>query len=652
MKHRMRSHQQIVAVLSLLCCHPRQSLASSVAETPVAATVESSSTTTTPIITPTTSSSSSPVAATSTSTSTSTSTTSTTTTSTFAERHRDETLKFFRKFESHGPTLTLTLRDPSTTTLLGGVGSSGRGNNNSDRTTTAAWTKLRTRTNRNADGTPKSSSSSPAAPTEDDGSFGISSKLAALFHISSPATSNDETPSSSSSSSSSRSNTSPFADGYMLDDGEIFLDPPSEQTSSSSSSSRGLFSIRDAIDGGWGKSLSEYARNVHPEIRQEIRTREPSSRSHEDDGDDDDDDYDTRPFPASLPWLSGVSCGMIWSPFPVCKTGYPEEGYGHNRLLSAPHFVRCGARISLPRLSAKLRDWRSTSKGIASDFTAMENYDDGDSPKMKELDMGVSYRESPNRPGGAVEVLLGRWRPSLPAASPPPLRGVDDDDDDNNRRRNHLLVRFATGGHPQWKITNDDSSFQKSILSSIEYVKASFRMPTPFFLRNRYHGTNKNRDGVSVSSSFDFAEGIARCVLSGDVGSSGRTRAVLRLDGAEDSTLTIVRSLDESKIIAPTISLNSGKIVYDYYLDLDDGISSSRSRRSNEHRGKANSSMRVHVDPTNGILLKWTDGIRGGGRRSGKGGGSCWVTECRIPLGTTAAGPLAADVRVGRRWVI
>lgn len=52
------------------------------------------------------------------------------------------------------------------------------------------------------------------------------------------------------------------------------------------------------------------------------------------------------------------------------------------------------------------------------------------------------------------------------------------------------------------------------------------------------------------------------------------------------------------------------------------------------------------MDPTKGIILKWTDGITGGS------GGSCWVTECRVPLGTTAPGPLAADVRVGRRWVL
>ena len=99
-----------------------------------------------------------------------------------------------------------------------------------------------------------------------------------------------------------------------------------------------------------------------------------------------------------------------------------------------------------------------------------------------------------------------------------------------------------------------------------------------------------------------------------------------------------------SKIIAPTISLNSGKIVYDYFVNLDG------RRRHDPGDGKkkrVNSSIRAHVDPTRGIILKWTDGIVGGG-----GGGSCWVTECRVPLGTSGPGPLATDVRVGRRWVI
>ena len=107
-----------------------------------------------------------------------------------------------------------------------------------------------------------------------------------------------------------------------------------------------------------------------------------------------------------------------------------------------------------------------------------------------------------------------------------------------------------------------------------------------------------------------------------------------------------------SKIIAPTISLNTGKIVYDYYLNLD---GKQQPQHQNNEYGKVNSSLRAHVDPTKGILLKWTDGIRSNSSSSGRSGsgGSCWVTECRIPLGTSAPGsPLAADVRVGRRWVV
>jgi hypothetical protein len=67
-------------------------------------------------------------------------------------------------------------------------------------------------------------------------------------------------------------------------------------------------------------------------------------------------------------------------------------------------------------------------------------------------------------------------------------------------------------------------------------------MPTPSFMRSKI-GVLRGK-GVSVSPSYDFEEGLARCVVSGDVGSSGQTRAVLRLD-ADDSTLTVVRALDE-----------------------------------------------------------------------------------------------------------
>ena len=85
-----------------------------------------------------------------------------------------------------------------------------------------------------------------------------------------------------------------------------------------------------------------------------------------------------------------------------------------------------------------------------------------------------------------------------------------------------------------------------------------------------------------------------------------------------------------SKTIAPTISLQTGKIVYDWHVDLNN-----------------NSSIRTHVDPMNGIRVIWTDSIPG---RASEG--NCWITEVRVPLGVTAPGSKIGDVRVGRRWVI
>ena len=149
------------------------------------------------------------------------------------ERLRNQTSAFFNKFDTFGPTLTITLRDPSTTTLLGG----GSG----DRSKSKLWPS-----------SIRKEKPKKQTPVADDGTFGLSSKLAALFHISSSA--------STINGQGTFSSTAPsqFADGYMLDDGEIFLDPPSSVEGSSSPSSRGLFSVRDASSGimgnSWGKS--------------------------------------------------------------------------------------------------------------------------------------------------------------------------------------------------------------------------------------------------------------------------------------------------------------------------------------------------------------------------------------------------------------
>ena len=325
----------------------------------------------------------------------------------------------------------------------------------------------------------------------------------------------------------------------MLDDGDIYLDPPS--SASSASNSKGLFSIRDAsnrILSGKGttvSTLSECAQNVHPEIQYEIQSKQSSLPL----------------FPKSAPWIAGLHCGMIWNPFPIYKPGYPEGYYGH-KLLSQPHFVRCGVRLSLPRVSHVIQKMRSTSRGINRSFTQQITDDAPATSTTKELDLGVTYQESTYSPtAGTLEVILGKVRPSLPPAkvqdgTPSLNYGINSQSlrqsDDVYRRHNHLLLRLSTNNgntNSNGKQNSIITPEQHPFLSSIEYIKASLRFPTPWFLRTRYN------DRLSVSPSFDFVEGVGRCTFSGDVGRSGRTRAVLRLDSEEESTLTIVRALDE-----------------------------------------------------------------------------------------------------------
>jgi hypothetical protein len=152
----------------------------------------------------------------------------------------------------------------------------------------------------------------------------------------------------------------------------------------------------------------------------------------------------------------------------------------------------------------------------------------------RELDVGITYRRGRRRrrrlvrPDGrgrdTLEIVLGGSGSDVPVAAAAKTKRSSTND--------HLLVRLAVG---------KGGRRGSSSSSSIEYARGSFRLPRIplFFLRSK--------GGVSVMPSYDFVEGSARCVLSGDVGSSGRTRAVLRLD-ADDSTLTLVRALDGRRV--------------------------------------------------------------------------------------------------------
>ena len=124
---------------------------------------------------------------------------------------------FLDKFETHGPTLTVTLRDPSTTALIGSSGSDGR---NSKPNLMSKLQQYREDQRR--------------MPEVDDGTFGISSKLAALFHI---------TPSTAVISSQNNMVSKQFADGYMMDDGEVLLIKPSRSKSTLCKKEKGGFKL-------------------------------------------------------------------------------------------------------------------------------------------------------------------------------------------------------------------------------------------------------------------------------------------------------------------------------------------------------------------------------------------------------------------------
>ena len=370
-----------------------------------------------------------------------------------------------RKFDIYGPTMTLTLRDPIMPS---------RGNHLS-RTVARS----------------KKALASDDKPMSIDSSFeGFAAKLAARFRIS-----------TASSTSTELSQAPPiFENGYMVEDGNIMLGPPSE--SYHDQSTKQFFPLLGGLTSmvRWSESI----KNMQPELGYEIKSRTDSTYDKE--------IGDMRPFPHHLPFVNAVSCGIKWRPFPTYK---PGEGYGH-KLLSSPHYVRLGSSIRLPPLARILRPWKS-------DATVDRSDDNICSKKSLELD--VTYRDDSNRKGGRVEVLLGKSLPHLHPQS-----------SERYRSNNHILACFATG-RPSGQ-ERDNSEAQSSLESCIEYLRGSIHVPLPSFLHKMCS------EGVAVSPSYDFVDKKFRTVASGNVGTSGRSSAVLRLD-PDDSTLTLVRRLDE-----------------------------------------------------------------------------------------------------------
>ena len=283
---------------------------------------------------------------------------------------------------------------------------------------------------------------------------GLAAKLAARFRLSS----------ASSIAGDTAQMPSEFSDGYMIDDGNVMLRPPSE--CHHDQSVKHFF----PLFGGLG-----------PMIRPEL-TYEIGSKKNQTPG------VDNRPFPFKLPWVNAVSCGIKWRPYSTYKQG---EGYGH-KLMSTPHFMRCGASVALPKSDSGCRKSITTNR--------------------RTLDLDVSYLGDGSQ-GGRIEVLIGKISPYLMPKST------------DHQQNNHLLACFAI------------NKPHASKASSLEYLRGSIGVSLPAFLR-------KKCTRILLSPSYDFVNDNARLVASGAVGLSGQTSVILRLD-SDDSTLTVTRALDE-----------------------------------------------------------------------------------------------------------
>ena len=125
---------------------------------------------------------------------------------------------------------------------------------------------------------------------------------------------------------------------------------------------------------------------------------------------------------------------------------------------------------------------------------------------------------------------------------------------------------------------------------------------------------------VEPSYNLDRNEPSVRFIANS---ASGLTQAVLCWD-LKDPTLKLVHAMDKRNTLSPEISLPTGKITFNWDIELDSG------------------SIRARVDPSSFIQVKWTDQTH-----SGK-----WVTDFSLPMeGSGRPVAAAADIRVRRQFV-
>eukprot|EP00559_Dactyliosolen_fragilissimus_P003977 CAMPEP_0184857728 /NCGR_PEP_ID=MMETSP0580-20130426/2877_1 /TAXON_ID=1118495 /ORGANISM="Dactyliosolen fragilissimus" /LENGTH=251 /DNA_ID=CAMNT_0027353489 /DNA_START=429 /DNA_END=1184 /DNA_ORIENTATION=+ len=173
--------------------------------------------------------------------------------------------------------------------------------------------------------------------------------------------------------------------------------------------------------------------------------------------------------------------------------------------------------------------------------------------------------------------------------------------------RDRRLSCITKIGSDKWNIFARFSGEGKQIL---QYIRASYRTNLPF----------QSVGAFSITPSYNFFKSEPACSITGKSG-TGRTATILDLN-MDDPTLSIMHALDERNTIAPEISLNSGKITYNWNVDLKSGT------------------LQTRVDPITAIQVTWIDKCMNGK----------WVTDFRLPLASGNTGSLGIDIRVRRQF--
>jgi len=143
---------------------------------------------------------------------------------------------------------------------------------------------------------------------------------------------------------------------------------------------------------------------------------------------------------------------------------------------------------------------------------------------------------------------------------------------------------------------------------------------------------------LSIQPSYDLETNSPTCVLQTH-SLSGRTTATLDLNW-DDSTFTILHTIDDYNTISPQISLSTSSIIYQWAV-YTKGIEYYKNNRRS--RG---SMIHTRVDPLSSIDVTWIDPTTNDSDESiGK-----WITQIHLPLSLEQQQEEEEERGIHNRW--